>query len=239
MKDYFDQIEDFLNGNLQGEKKLLFEQELKNDPKLRAAVDHFPLAQKIAAGLIELDTRETIQRLHKLSHTIKQRFQLVAAVFALVIALGVIFRYFVQNQSDPEKLIAELYFPPVANINRSTTVELNSLDSAVYYFDVKDFDKAFLLLSQQSDSTNSDKVIRYLAHTAFNQKKYTLAESHFQKLSSSPSYRLEAKYNLLLIAVLEGKKKNAEILLLELRNSNYISKEDIKKIEKAMQSQWN
>lgn len=60
---FFEHIDDYKDGSLKGEELRLFEEALRNDADLRAAVDNYDAAKGISEGLLELDVMGVIEGL--------------------------------------------------------------------------------------------------------------------------------------------------------------------------------
>lgn len=61
MEDFYEHIDDYINGLLSSEALALFEAELGQNESLRIAVDNYDAAKSISEGLLEVDMMKTLQ----------------------------------------------------------------------------------------------------------------------------------------------------------------------------------
>ena len=65
MIDFFDYIDDYMDGKLSGDLLAQFEEALKSDSELKRAVDNYQSAKKLAGGIIEEETRTLLENLEQ------------------------------------------------------------------------------------------------------------------------------------------------------------------------------
>ena len=111
MKKYFDQIEDYLARKLAGDEFEDFERELKENAKLRHAVENFPIVVELLETLEENEMREYLKTLDPIKSKPKARIVpmkwyriATAAVFLILIGCG-----YANLEYSDQKLIKSAY----------------------------------------------------------------------------------------------------------------------------------
>jgi len=65
MQDYFEYIDDYIEGKLSAEDQALFAHQLRKDSSLETAVKNYHDAKKLSEGLLEADMLDTLDKLDK------------------------------------------------------------------------------------------------------------------------------------------------------------------------------
>ncbi len=65
MKDFYEHIDDYINGLLESETLAAFEKSMADDPSLKLAVDNYESAKRISEGFLEVDMMQTLSNLDK------------------------------------------------------------------------------------------------------------------------------------------------------------------------------
>ena len=60
MIEYYEHIDDYIDGRLSSEARQAFEDAMKTDASLKLAVENYMDAAKLSEGLLEMDIMETI-----------------------------------------------------------------------------------------------------------------------------------------------------------------------------------
>ncbi len=196
MIDFFEYIEDYLENNLSADKRLGFEEALKEDASLQAALDNFPTAKTLSEGLLELDILETIEGFEtaeaaaarnisddKTAPKVKRlntRKWAMAASFVGLIGVG----YWGLRNAQTKQFdkIWETQYERPYDTTTTKSIDLSTTDdfaAGKYYFSLNDFDKAeqFLdkVLAENQDSDTTSKAQYWLGHVHMNRQEWDLA----------------------------------------------------------------
>jgi len=63
VEDFFEHIDEYKNGLLEGDQLAAFERAMKEDASLKKAVENYDVGKAISEGLLEVDMLETLERL--------------------------------------------------------------------------------------------------------------------------------------------------------------------------------
>ncbi|MEP7196234.1 MAG: hypothetical protein ABI851_06910 [Saprospiraceae bacterium] len=239
-KDYFDWIEDYLEGRLNEEQRSEFETELQHNETLKEAIENFPLAKKLSAALIEDEVREKLAALKssKSRNFYSSPWIRIAAI--LIIGMCGYFLYKIsapEFNPDHQEMFAYLYIQPAQISVRGNESNLSKLDTAILLFEQEHFkESTSLLLSQNSETEDSLQIFKYLAHGYLRLSDYANSKKYFQKISNSKNEltQFDAQYHLLIIDLLEDHKVDAEIKFDSLKNKSFLSSSKLDYLKKVL-----
>lgn len=239
MNPYFEWLDAYMDGSLSDEDRLAFEKAMSSDEKLKHAVDNYELLKKISASLIEEETRETLAafsaELHKPAPVKKlNRWWLVAAA-VLFVGLASYWLISIANvDTDPEKIMADLYLKPPIAAHRGENADSSQLAKAIDLFDRNHLEEATPLL-QQAPSNDSLQNIsnRYLAHIYLRTNRLQEADSLFATVEKNPPFQQEAIYHRMVIALLQNKKEDATAFY-NLMDKSQLSEVQLQKVERFL-----
>lgn len=233
MNTYFDWLDDYMEGRLSPQQQLDFEQVLKDDEKLRHAVENYTLLKQLSGSLIEDETRQMLKDLENKkavpNNTRRLSWWLAAAVFVgLVAYMGKSVLFTTPNN---EQLRADLYIKPQAEATRGAISDTLNLTRAIDLFDRNYLTESLPLLQVPATNDSLQTLSnRYLAHIYLRTEKLALADSLFSTLENTPLYHTEALYNHMLIALLLHKKEEAR-RIFNLLDKSQFSEAQLKKVE--------
>jgi hypothetical protein len=214
MKNYFEDIDDYLGNQLSEIDKADFEKAMSQDEKLRHAVDNYPLLHQLSASLIEDEVREELKKL-QLKKLSKETPKI--KIFDFKNLLGV---------------AASLTFILVST-TRGEEDASSKLDSAIYLFELNRFDEALLLLEAIPTMDSLAKLNEfYKANVYLNLKKYKAAEPLFITLLDHPQFGNQASYNLMICYIFTDQKNLAKPIFNRLLQEKLINEDRINLLNK-------
>ncbi len=169
--DYFEYIDDYMNGELSGSKLQDFEAAMSDDSSLRKAVENYHIAKKLAEGLIEYEGEEILNKIkeepkNNLTFKWVKPLSMAAAVILLVGMLWY-FELFKRDQLSNQQFALN-HFIEYGNNVRSGEVPVDSFERAIYYYNLNDFDSSSPIFRELEDEQS--KI--YLAYSAFKNGQY-------------------------------------------------------------------
>lgn len=206
MEDYFDYIDDYMDGSLSSDNRIRFEKELEANPSLRLAINNYHDAKKLSEGLLELDMMGTLSRHKELSnqssiqlgHSKKRRLLLG---IILLISIGLASWWFrKQTLEKNKKQILATYIRPIDNNATKSldTIGMDAFRKGKYYFSLNRFEESevwlLLYLSEENDKKLISRGHFWLG--AAHLEQWELSEA---KKAWSQSGEKDAKENLKLI----------------------------------------
>ncbi len=213
MIDYYELLDEYVEGKLDPTVRRQFEIELNKSQDLQIALENYILAKEISQSMIELSVREQISNLKNKKNNLLI-FVRIAAGLLVLFSVGLLFKLYHDSiNKKSEQIFASLYNPPVLSASRSGTIALTTLDSAIFLFDHRDYESSKKLFQEIIKIDKESAIsIKYLAHIAINEKDYYTAEKYFTELSKSPDtkYHLEAQYNLMTLSIRKNDKASAK-----------------------------
>ncbi len=214
MIDFYEYIDDYMEGVLDAEMRQAFEEAMKQDTSLRTAVDNYPEAKKLAEGLLELDLMETLENARTSESTAKvvtmdtsqpkprssrTRPWMVAASIAALLTIAYIGFQDASGSSDFDQIWRTEYVKPLdPNATKTTEQPASPFNAGKYFFALNDFEEAEKWFTEAlnigSNPSEISEIQYWLGHSYMNQKKWDQAKTALQK-SNHP----EAARNLALI----------------------------------------
>jgi tetratricopeptide (TPR) repeat protein len=175
--ELFEKIELYLNNGLNEEEVKLFEEQLKNDAKLREALALYKtiddeMRQKIAGTEGEEKLKQTLSGLNKKyfeqgSNTAKviplpaNRRWLFAAAAVLLLVVAGLYWYFFSGNKNNETLYARYAVHQPLSLQRGNEPISKILQDAIVAYNAKKFDEALTGLASylQSDSSDAELLL--------------------------------------------------------------------------------
>ena len=233
MNSYFEWLDDYMEDKLSPQQQLDFEAAMERDEKLKHAVENYPLLKKLSASLIEDETRQMLKDLdNKQAMPDNSRrlwWWLAAAVFVGLMAY--IGNILLSASPDNKQLFADLYLKPQPKAERGGVSDTLTLTRAIDLFDRNHLDEAKPIF-QSLAATDSLQLMAnyYLAHIELRTQKLQQADSLFLGLQNDATYKNDALYHRMLIALLLHKKEDA-IRHFNLLDKSQFSETQLKKVE--------
>jgi len=151
MKDFFEHIDDYMEGKLSSSDKIEFEKAIKQDSSLKAAVENYHDAKKISEGFLEADMLNTLTGLKKeiavdlasnkkTKPNTNRRWFLILALIGSLILLGTWLYQKNNSDSKKEQLLASYIKPVDASATRTIdTTGMNAFEKGKHYFALNKF----------------------------------------------------------------------------------------------------
>lgn len=188
-EDNYILFERYLNGELNQEEARDFEQRLKDEDVFANAFEEYREMMGFLDEKVEKeDALDVLREVHgdvatTKSRIVNIRFFRVAIASVLLILIG----FFVVNEYKEnkrvERIMAMYEFPPNKG-GRSVDMAQTKLDSAIWYFDLRDFDNSEILFLEilEQDPTNQE-ANRYMGHISFLNEEFIGSREYFEKLN--------------------------------------------------------
>ncbi|NOT37545.1 MAG: tetratricopeptide repeat protein [Saprospiraceae bacterium] len=237
MIDFYELIEDYIENKLTSGDKERFENELRSNPKLREAVENYPLAKKISASLIEFETRNQLKELQSKKSLGFRIMRIAAILIPIIVASYWIYLENKKQSYDSELIFADLYHKPIAVSSRSEEVSLSTLDTAILLFDNKKYNDAKIYF-EKIDSSHEKfaRALYYLAHIEIESKNFEKAKKIFLEISKNSNNELDKKeaiYNLMILSLKNSNINEARNYYNDnFKDSNYIGEETKNKLSR-------
>ena len=203
MQDPYLHIEAYLAGQLSAEEKAAFEAAMVADEKLKQAVEDFDLVSLIGDGLLEEEIASivesslsinTTEKANDFSDKPKSKVPLIIFIALTALLLLALNRHMFQKtegekSSKPtvqhKQLMAELVFPDNRG-TRSLSTAGSALDSAIHYFDLRQFDNSedFFVEILSQDSSNQT-AIYYMSYISFVKEDYVSCRNYCRLLEEN------------------------------------------------------
>jgi hypothetical protein len=169
--DYFEYIDDYMNGDLDGDRLRDFENAMAQNNALKSAVENYHFAKKLAGGLIEYEGEEILDKIKEEPnrHFKLKWTKLLGIAAAMLLLVGMIWYLdLFKGEQISNAQFASNYFIEYGNTVRSGEVPTDSFERAKYFYGLNDFDSRdpiFALL-------NNEEAKIYLAFSAFKKSDY-------------------------------------------------------------------
>ncbi|MFT6334728.1 MAG: hypothetical protein ACI86M_002391 [Saprospiraceae bacterium] len=243
MIDYYDHIDDYVNGMLTGAKLDAFEAAMSEDSELASAVANHDVAMGVIGSLMEDEVRGVIgevegeesvsqsqsENTQNKNIQLPQKGRVISMKFLLSIAaasvIGIVgfwgFGEYQYNQMEGEIFAQYVPILKVPNSKGGELTELTNLkDSIYFYYSTDQYDIALFMIDQYpSDQQLSDEETklnkRIKVYSLFHQKDYQKA---FDELAINDPLENDDRELLYHILVLLDRKEEAreQVLLLSL-----------------------
>jgi hypothetical protein len=211
MIDYYDHIDDYVNGLLNGAELDAFEAAMAEDSELAKAVANHDVAMDVIGSLMEDEVRGVIgevegeevssylQSRSSKFNLIKKRTWKYSLAAASIIGLIVVSTILVQkNKRDilytqRFQEIENTYEKPVYYIERGGE-KTDPLEKAITYFNQRKYKLAKDQLTSL-DLTNYDnnEVHFYLAHSHFKLKNFSKSFEHIEKIENTSEWQTRSQ----------------------------------------------
>lgn len=185
--DFFELLEDYLNGKLSKEEKKAFEKRLNADPNLKKELEKHKLLHEVIADFDTIDFRKKIQEIEKdvsFKQNKKRNKWLLPIAASLVILIGIGMIWTIYEPSE-DNLFDEYYSPyPVEDIRRGSQGQiphqvLNDYLSKKYDEIISDFE----LLVRKYPKNDSIKM--YLGTSYLEENRTQEALSVFKTIDDN------------------------------------------------------
>ncbi|PLX12914.1 MAG: hypothetical protein C0597_12405 [Marinilabiliales bacterium] len=236
-------IEKYIDGELEGEELLNFEELLSTNQDIKR---EYNLSKEINNSIIEDDVmalRETLEYMYEEESIVqrtpsvfpKRRFYYAAASAALLIATGGL----VQRLAGPDMnndAVYDKYYNPydVAVTYRSGNTEVDRiLLNALERYEEKEYDQALLLFEEVLDKRQNDMAVNlYSGISYMEEEKYLKATNSFNHIISNNDnlFIEQAKWYLSMCYVKTESIDKAKLVLNEIIQEESYYKDQARKV---------
>lgn len=196
-----DQIEKYLNNELNEADRIALENQMKEDNKLQEAFERRQTAHRILDIAIAQNLKEQLVQLEEESKVVSinrhksRRFSILqwAAAASVLLVVGFFAFFFQGGQSDPGQLASAYYQMPDVNLQRSGgSTQEDVLSRGLQALENEDYATAANTLDS-IDSGNEYYLVAlyYLAHSHYLQGNYAEAEAEFSRVSEGNDLRYQ------------------------------------------------
>lgn len=198
MIDYYEHIEEYLEGTLSSELRERMTNAISYDEKLRQAVEDYPIAKLISESILEDEVRgvlgeltedETDQEIKTNGKSINTRWSpwIIGVFFIAALCIGIYqWQRYRIIENKWAQIITNEYVFPQTNITRSTDLtSASTTEKAIQYFELRELDISEEIL--RKIEPKNDTVHWYLANIYFLQKDFNESKLHLQKMNDSES----------------------------------------------------
>lgn len=168
--DYYQHIEEYIEGTLSDSERVAFENAMRQDPGLDKAVTHFYDARRISEGFLELDILETLEGVateqrneYPTSGWIRRWWPWIAA------GLGLIFLawWFVKNTGEKARHqeVLALYTKPIDDMATKSidTTGMSAFEKGKFFFALNRFEDSEYWIRHYLDHEKNQK-LRSVGH---------------------------------------------------------------------------
>ncbi len=164
-----------------------------------------------------------------------QRRYLVTAILLAFIAVYLLYHKKSNlTRVDKDQILNELYLPIKKREKVTFDPNPTRLEMAIRLFEIDNYAGSLQILSTV-DPMGSDSLVmsRYVAHSSLNLKDYPNAVKWFERLAHSgdPAYNDEARYHLMMIALIQDDLPRAKKWYRAINDKSFISEGRIKLIK--------
>jgi hypothetical protein len=155
MLDFFEHIDDYVQGKLNAKDKLTFENELKENELLKAAVENYDLAKEISLGFLEAYIRGVLSDTKPIAKSPKKpNYKWIWVVIAALL-LTIVGYFVLDSNIKPQKInYADIYKAPTWPMDRSD--DGNQLAAAINTALGGDLSSGIMML-KQSELPHTEK----------------------------------------------------------------------------------
>lgn len=233
MTDYYDHIDDYINGLLTGEERAAFKAAMAKDAGLAAAVENHDVAMDVIGSMIEDEVRGVIGEVESGDEVAsvkaendampkkgKIRWMRVLSGAAAACLIGCVGYWAVgkYQYGQLEEEIFAHYFENSKPLNGGVRGELttnhNVLDSIIYYFDLNENEKSLELIQSTKTIADKEAVFKYKMHNLFMLEDYD--QIIIEANSQNPYLTNEIRELVIYSLLLENKNAEAKLLLGKL-----------------------
>ncbi len=228
MKTSEEKIQDYIDGLLQGEELLAFEQELATDPQLSEQLNLHREVQSILARRMSSDADELRNNLHEAAtahrrsegnNKSKSLYRILVPILAAACVL-VVFKFFSGTSST-------LYQLPImeSEIVRGAG-EAGKYEDAVRHFNNQSFDQARDILDQLINSDPLNVQYKYYhALTYYGEENWGESIAKLEAIAEGESvFAREATYYLAAAYTKENKNEKAILLLQHIKSDDELGR---------------
>lgn len=229
MKTKFDidMIDRYLEGRLNKEDLILFEERLKSDPEFAQDLE----IHKMAINAVFVHGRDELKQklndIHdnriKKTITMRVSYRVAASIAAVFLISSVVFYLTANRTPNYSKLFDESFVPyqdMISQQSRGDNSENKPLiNDAMKYYNEKKFDKAILLFDKiVKNKQSNDAVIYYYGISCLGSKENNIAIELLSQLSVNPGSMFfeQAKWYLALAYLYKQDKENTAKILHEI-----------------------
>lgn len=217
MKENLDLIDAYLNGNLDTNEMLDFDDRLKTDPEFQLEFQEVKLIKNIIREEVRFKVLQSLknqeasietQQITK-THTTMKKYISIAATLLLVVSLSYFGLFSGTSEVDGPKIFGEYYqaYTNIASgIERGSAVDLTNLKNRAYYaYDLGDYEEAERGLSQLVETEKSAENYFYLGIARIETGDIEAAKNDLNiVLNNYSKYNEQAQWYLALTLLKDG-----------------------------------
>ena len=196
-QELFEEIERYLSGAMNPEERNTFENKLQNDSKLKEEVE----VQRELILAVEIGSmKNDLEEIHRKSFSAQKKHTFWYGIAASVIVIFSIGIWFVNQESDTDKLFAQYSITePGLPVPMSATSDYDFHDAMVDY-KIEKYDTALLkwekllLVNPENDTLNY-----FMGASHFNLEEYNEAANYFKTVRNQPQSPFYDKSGFYLI----------------------------------------
>jgi len=243
MQTNLETIEKYIDGELEGEELLNFEELLSTDQDIKR---DYELSMEINHSILEKDVmalRETMEYMYEDEAKVqriptvftKRRFYYAAASAALLVAAGGLTQRLMNPNLDSENVFSKYYAPYDVTVTyRSGNTEVDRiLIHALERYEEEDYDQALVLFEEVLESRNNDMAVNlYSGISYMEEEKYQKATNSFNHIISNNDnlFIEQAKWYLSMCYLKTDNIEKAEAVLHEIIEEDSFYKKQARKV---------
>ncbi len=236
----FDTIEGYINNRLSQEERAAFEKEMIADPELHLEVEKHRAIHKT---LSNKDTLEFKEKLIHITQKIEQQNKTttamispalkIAASIIIILAVGTLLWYTLNNQNQTQDLYATYYTPFTTEDVTRGEID-NDFQKIVQSYSKGNYQKVIPTL-EEIIKTNRQEVLKlYLANSYLNTNQEEKAITLFEGIQKNSSYYEVARWYLSLTYIKLNQTNTAIPVLEEVIVYDGIYKNNAIQLKKAL-----
>lgn len=227
MMDPYDHIEEYINGQLSEQDRIVFEELMAKDDALKNAVEHHDVAMNIVSSLIEDEVRGVLSEegssssssrktiVRKISNSTKWS---IAASFIIMMSIGL---YFTNKNIESNQFAARyqetkkfLQLPENSTTRGEVSIG-NKLEEGVNLFELRQWEESKIVFSSLlgDNQYNNDTIQFYLGHIHYRLQDFDKAVYHFKNISTNSELNTQSEIMLGLSYYVLGNKEKAKVIL--------------------------
>lgn len=226
--NYFEQIEPYLDGSLDLEQRIAFEQQLEQDEALQQEVSfQQQMIQGLKMAQQDIDKKQLLDIWEGIKHqpqiiSLATNRRILLLGLALAASVLILFLFWWSNQQPHQLNWKQQYFEPYAmQILRAG--EQQPVDQQLgvirLNYEAGNFDQTIALLKQlPKDSVRAEDITFYTGVSYLGMDSLNAATKAFEELlTSNNRWDEHARWYLIITALEQGKTTQALVLLQEIQ----------------------
>jgi len=207
MEDYFEHIDDYMEGKLSSDQHALFKKEIVKNSSLKEAVSNYHDAKKLSEGFLEADIMETLSSIEfqekepsaKTKTPSQFKWLKILGMLLVLFLIGLKIGKNIKSKTNKEEILASYIKPIDMDATKSIdTVGMNSFEKGKYFFALNKFQESEEWLTLYLSNEKNEK--------ALSRGFYWLGSAHLEQWEVSEAKEAWSKSDE------ENANKNLNIL---------------------------